>query len=624
MDFFQSQERARKRSQLLIALFALTVVGVAAGAFGLFGLLLQAADDGSGSGPAPWTVGQFVAITAIVLLVMGAASAIQLVRYRQGGGAVARSLGGRQVLPTTRDPAERKLYNVVEEMALASGIPVPEVYLLEDESGINAFAAGQQLRDAAIGVTRGCVDKLSRDELQGVIAHEFSHVLNGDMRINLRLAAAIFGIMVLALVGRVVLRSALYARGGRRNSKDNSALVLLAVGGGLLVLGVFGEWMGRIIQAAISRQREFLADAAAVQFTRNPDGIGGALIRIGADAQRGKVGAASAAPLAHMFFASCMSRSLGGVLATHPPLPLRIRAVMPQWDGTFTERAAAKARSAQPATPAANAQAAAQSQRGAGLAMIGAVAVAADAARGAAKAQRLPAVLAESIHDGERAPAVWLGLVLDADDRLRSRQLELVSRDADTASLVATLRAIFPAIASLKEEERMSVIELLLPTLRSVPTARYQQMLALGRQLIESDGILHHNEAMLWALSVFWCTAARVGDPLPRIDSGTAKTLVLTLVATADGAGWAASQARAVAAAARHGLSLPSGVAIPNKLALLDAALAQLRALPVLKRKTLLTVVRELVAADGVESASERHWHGMLALVLDCPATVVN
>ena len=189
----------------------------------------------------------------------------------KGGSAVAESLGGRLVNPNTTDPDERKLRNVVEEMAIAAGVPVPKIYVLDEEEGINAFAAGHTPSDAAIGVTRGCMNLLKRDELQGVIGHEFSHILNGDMRLNLRLMGIIFGILCLAVIGRVLL----YTRGG----KDRNPLPLLGLA--LIVIGGIGVFFGRLIQAAVSRQREFLADASAVQFTRNPAGLSGALQKIG-------------------------------------------------------------------------------------------------------------------------------------------------------------------------------------------------------------------------------------------------------------------------------------------------------------------------------------------------------
>ena len=241
----------------------------------------------------------------------------------KGGSAVAESLGGRLVNPNTTHPEERKLRNVIEEMAIASGVPVPKIYVLDDEKGINAFAAGHSPSDAAIGVTLGCLTLLNRDELQGVIGHEFSHILNGDMRLNLRLMGVIFGILCLAVIGRILI----YSRGG----KDRNPLMLLGLA--LIVIGAIGVFFGRLIQAALSRQREFLADASSVQFTRNPAGLSGALQKIGGVGSQ--VESAHAGEASHMFFGNGLGKPFLGVLATHPPLDERIRAIDPGWDGKF-------------------------------------------------------------------------------------------------------------------------------------------------------------------------------------------------------------------------------------------------------------------------------------------------
>jgi Zn-dependent protease with chaperone function len=235
-------------------------------------------------------------------------------------------MGARAINPNTTDPDERKLLNVVEEMAIASGVPVPQVYVMDEEDGINAFAAGHKPGDATVTVTRGCMKILTRDELQGVIGHEFSHLLNGDMRLNLRLMGIIFGILCLAIIGRVLLQT------GRGREKNPLPLLGLA----LLVIGYIGVFFGRLIQAAVSRQREFLADASSVQFTRNPGGITGALKKIGGLGENGsRLGHAHTEELSHMFFGNGVTAPFIGLLETHPPLAERIRAFDPAFDGKF-------------------------------------------------------------------------------------------------------------------------------------------------------------------------------------------------------------------------------------------------------------------------------------------------
>ena len=263
-------------------------------------------------------------------------SGFKTLELAQGGSAVATALGGRPVSPTTADPNERKLLNVVEEMAIAAGVPVPQVYLLPEERGINAFAAGHSTSDAAVTVTGGAIKLLTRDELQGVIGHEFSHILNADMRLNLRLIGIIFGIICLTVIGRILLRTR-----GRRNP-------LPLLGLALLLIGWIGVLFGRLIQAAVNRQREFLADASSVQFTRNPAGLAGALRKIGGLSYGSKLAAAHAEEASHMFFSNGMGESFFHLMDTHPPLAARIRAIDPSFDGTFPPVAVTGEESATP------------------------------------------------------------------------------------------------------------------------------------------------------------------------------------------------------------------------------------------------------------------------------------
>ena len=248
-----------------------------------------------------------------------------------GGTVVAERLGGRRVFPNTIDPAERRLLNVVEEMALASGVPVPPVFLLSEEQGINAFAAGYSPSDAVVGVTRGCAEQLTRDELQGVVAHEFSHILNGDMRLNMRLIGVLHGILLMGLIGRELLRLGAFGGGGALATKTTAPPHLLVIGLAFMIIGFLGLFIGNLIKAAVSRQREYLADASAVQFTRNPEGIAGALKRIGAAVFGSKLATPRAAEASHMYFAEGIS----SLFATHPPLNDRIARIEPQWDGKY-------------------------------------------------------------------------------------------------------------------------------------------------------------------------------------------------------------------------------------------------------------------------------------------------
>ncbi len=287
-----------------------------------------------------WHPEFFIVTSGSVLLVITIGSLYKMTMLSGGGESVALALGGRKVPANTRDLAERILLNVVEEMALASGTPVPPVYIMDDEEGINAFAAGTTPQNAVIGITRGAILTLKRDELQGVIAHEFSHILNGDMRLNIRLMGLLHGILVLALIGYMVLRIVGNSPGRvstRRSSDDNKGaggliLAILAAGVALLIIGYVGVFFAHLIKSAVSRQREFLADASAVQFTRNPSGIADALKKIGGWSKSSKITSPRAEESSHMFFGSAMMLSF---FATHPPLAQRIQRIDPNFKGNF-------------------------------------------------------------------------------------------------------------------------------------------------------------------------------------------------------------------------------------------------------------------------------------------------
>src|SRR5262252_1628740 len=327
-DFFQQQDSARRRTVQLVVYFVLAILVLVALVYALLLVLgLYGADE-----PVSWWQPELLLVVAAgVGILVGGASAFKVAQLASGGQAVALMMGGVEVPGTTTDARQKRLLHVVEEMAIAAGVPVPPVYIL-DEPGINAFAAGYAPGDAVVAVSQGCLEYLTRDELQGVVAHEFSHILNGDMRLNIRLIGLVFGIIVLAVTGRMLMLT-----GGRRSSsqRNDSQAGLMLVGMGVFALGLVGAFFGRLIMAAVSRQREYLADASAVQFTRNPDGIAGALKKIGGLQEGSRINDPGAAEVAHMFFANALGGGLGGLLATHPPLRERIRRLDPQFDGTF-------------------------------------------------------------------------------------------------------------------------------------------------------------------------------------------------------------------------------------------------------------------------------------------------
>ena len=348
MDFFEHQERARQATGGLIFLYVLFVIAIVATlhalvSFVYFLVLTNETVPNEYASPIDFLsvvtsptilFGTAGTVAAIILV----ATLVKLASLSQGGSKVAESLGGREVSLSTTDLQERRLLNIVEEMALASGVSMPRVFVMDSETGINAFAAGFSPKDAAIAVTRGALGLFNRDELQAVIGHEFSHILNGDMRLNIRMIGVLSGIICISLIGNIIMRignTILRSSSPRRNKKDNSsaiALGLLLVGAAIWIIGSVGVLCSRIMQAMITRQRELLADASSVQFTRNPDAMASALKLIGAFSGGSRLESALAPEVSHMLFASGLKSSF---FATHPPLETRIRQIDPTFDGDF-------------------------------------------------------------------------------------------------------------------------------------------------------------------------------------------------------------------------------------------------------------------------------------------------
>jgi len=470
MDFFEHQDRARRNTSRLVLLYALAVAGIVAAVYLVTRLIFAGIGDTEGAADAGfWDPGLFGMVTVAVLMLVLTGSLFKTMQLSKGGSVVARSLGGRPLAPDTRDADERRLLNVVEEMALAAGIAVPQVYLLDGEPGINAFAAGFTTRDAVIGVTRGCMQQLSRDELQGVIAHEFSHIVNGDMRLNIRLMGILFGILMLTLVGRVLLRSA-YFGGGRSRSDKKGGNPLPLLGLALIIIGYIGVFFANLIKSAISRQREYLSDASAVQFTRNPSGIAGALKKIGGLGIGAKVGNAHASEASHLFFGPVSGFSLGSMLATHPPLAERIKRLDPAFNPEI-------ARLMNEATPGGTT---------AGMAgFAGGNAGTANISAAAATLQNMPAALLNEAHDQVGARAILYGLLWSGDTKVQLTQQRAV--DSGDPQAGSRLPAVRKALAALPAAARLPLAELAVPAMRMMPKDQYTRFRPTLQALIEAD-----------------------------------------------------------------------------------------------------------------------------------------
>jgi Zn-dependent protease with chaperone function len=489
VDFFEAQDSARSRTRTLVVLFVAAVLAIIGAIYAVVHIFL-------GPGPAgPIDPVLLLVVAAATTALVGAGSTVRTLQLRQGGGRVAELLGGRRVRPDTADEKERRLLNVVEEMAIASGMPVPAVYVMDHEAGHQRVRRRLHLDDAAVGVTRGTLEQLSRDELQGVIAHEFSHILNGDMRINIRLMGILFGILLLAVVGRGLLHSGARA-GGRSSRRGGGGGAQVAILGLALVLvGYIGVFFGRLIQAAVSRQREYLADAAAVQFTRNPQGISGALRKIGEASAGSRIADHHAQEAGHFFFANGIGSSFTSLLATHPPLADRIRRVDPAAGAAQsapaqagpTERPRRRRHSPAPARPARAAAAAAAPAAVAGAALMASVGAPQPehVAYATRLLQQLPATLQTAAHDPESAVALLCALLLQ-EGAAGERQRQLMAEHGGDALSSRRRRSCRTSVQWVNAA-RLPLLDLLLPALRELPAGRQQAVAATAHALVEAD-----------------------------------------------------------------------------------------------------------------------------------------
>ena len=642
MDFFGAQDNARRKTWQLAALFGAAVVSLVV----LTNLLVGAVylwtarpgaiggiDFSASLGDLPAST--WVMISLGVVVVVGLASGYKYLRVRGGGRTVAESLGGRLIPPSATDPRERRLLNVVEEMAIASGTRVPPVYVV-DEPSINAFAAGFGPDDAVIGVNQGTIDHLSRDELQGVIAHEFSHILNGDSRLNLRLIAILHGILFLGLIGRALLRG--MGRSSTRRSRGGGGAPGLALGLGLLVIGYTGIFFGNMIKAAVSRQREFLADAASVQYTRNPGGIAGALKKIGGLGAGSRMPGAAASEASHIFFGQTGKVFLNSLLATHPPLDKRILAVDPRWDGSYpaitgpvpvTDEAPPEAVSAfAGATTTSTGADDALAIHASPEAVVAAVGRLDET--GLERAREtiggLPEALREAARDPFDARALIHALVLDDDAAARRRQLEHLDRHAEPG-IRETLEMLLPEVRRCGPQQRLTLLELSLPALKTLSPEQYRTFTGNLVALIKADSRIDLLEWVLHRLLVkdlksHFEGPARRRHRYGRVERLTDETAEL-LSALAREAEDPAS-APAAFAAGWEALALdgepPSMITGEDaNFARLNRALAELRRLRPLQLPRIIKACAAVALADGGASERQSVLLQGIAATLDCP-----
>lgn len=629
MNFFQHQDKARRNTKLLVVLFTVAVflIGLSiylATQFALNGAAMKAAAEAGDPVPhlSLWDPETFLWVMVGTVGFIGLASLYRTAKLREGGGAVARMLGGRLVELGTRDRLERRLVNVVEEMAIAAGVPVPEIYILDKEKGINAFAAGFTPDNAAVAVTRGTLEILKRDELQGVIAHEFSHILNGDMRLNIRLIGVLFGILAIAVIGRLIMYSSHFSR-----RKEGAAPLIIGLV--LLIVGYIGVFVGRLIQSAVSRQREFLADSSAVQYTRNPAGISGALKRIAGYESGSYLESPESTEVGHLLFGAGEKVSfMSGLMATHPPIDERIRRLDPSFQPELAEMAK---------------EGPAQAAAAPGLAKgFGGGTVRADPdtvvdrvgvldeeqlALGASWMSDLPADLHQALESTDGARFLVFALLLDPDEAERARQMEiLVSKGGEADANGAAQRYL--DVQAFDPSARLPLADLAMPALRRLPRNEAGAFLGMVDALVAADGkvtlfefalrwLLNHRlrrkgrgrviyksmEKVAWNVAHLLAGLASAGHPDDEAAREQAFTLGMKAVPT--------RQSGAIEHAFGDGsLGSMSDVG----LALDRLSLASFKV-----RERAIDAAAHCALADGVVTVGEAELLRLVAVSLDCP-----
>ncbi|MBC3862743.1 M48 family metallopeptidase [Undibacterium jejuense] len=526
MDFFEQQDQAHRQSRKLLILFALAVIAILVAVNVSLALIWKWGFAMRTPGHPGYPTGFFFINTAVTLLFIVGGTMFETFRLRDGGDAVAQMAGGRLVMPDSTDAKERRLLNIVEEMALASGIACPRVYVLDREDAINAFAAGYHQNEAVVAVTQGSLTRLTRDELQGVIGHEFSHILNGDMRMNIKLIGVLFGIQMIAGFGQEMMYWA--SRFGSSRDRDEKGppiqLVIVVFGAALFVIGYVGIFFGRLIKSAVSRQREFLADASAVQFTRDPETIGGALRKIGGLTMVNQCGSRINNPraeqISHMFLGAAKVNLMDGMFATHPPLKERLQrvyghnvefldaseivdpvdlAAMPEGVYGFgarnveaAQRARAVERSSdlnaefgQHAIPTANT-----------IPFSMPLTPAATAVPQSTSAHGIDPFILTAARDSTTADALVFALLSDrSEPQAYAIQQSLVARlGAEKAALTENL---LNHLESLQASPRLPILDLAMPALKQLSSENKAQLLSVASKLIAADQKMSQSEFVL-------------------------------------------------------------------------------------------------------------------------------
>ena len=638
MDFFDYQEEARKKTGLLIfyyiiavGLIIVSIYTVLAFLFGMVGGSEEGTVDVASTLLNPEL---FMWVSLGTLLVVGLGTLYKVNQLSGGGASVAKMLGGRLISRDSMDAEERKVLNVVEEMAIASGMPVPPVYMMDNEQSINAFAAGLTPGNAVIGVTRGCVQQLSRDELQGVIAHEFSHIFNGDMRLNIHLLGVLNGILIIALIGYFIMRGSAVSGSSRRSSKDSGGGAIIIAGIALMIIGYVGVFFGKLIKSAVSRQREFLADASAVQFTRNPSGLAGALGKIGGYTSGSHIESAHAEEASHMFFSNGMRASFLNMLSTHPPLKDRISRIDESFMQTHTKSEAAGVSSSSQGSPA-GASSFAPPPLPDTVSGFSATPESVVLSVGTPDVEHLnyaslmlsniPEELTRAVRSTVGARAVVYLLLLNDGDTVSKDQITLIS-DRATSEVNELVLKLKGTVAGLSHEYRLPLVDLSISTLKEMFHSEFLIFREIVAGLVAADKQVDLFEFTLQRMIMRHLEPFFVKLPKKHVRFKTVESItticgqLLSCLAY-----WGADDAESARSAFAVAVTRLGGGVVDIcsvdecGLPMLDHTLSQLElAKPVLKRKVLDACVG-CVAADGHVTIEEADLLRAVADSLDCP-----
>lgn len=633
MDFFAEQARVRESTRVLVMLFVAAVLAIVFAVDMLVAVVVG-----------PWVKISHASLLTIstiaVLGLIAGCAAYRISSLSAGGKAVAEDVGGEPVPPDTQDPALRQLRNVIEEVAIASGTPVPDIYLLPDEHGINAFAAGYSPSDAAICVTQGCLDHLTRDELQGVIAHEFSHVLNGDMRLNIRLMGLLFGIMALSIIGRQMT----WSRGntGIWDSEDdrNRLSAWFMIGIALMIIGWIGHFFGRLIQAAVARSRETLADACAVQFTRQTSGIAGALKKIAVLAEGSRLQAANRHEIAHMMLGDV--DHFNAWFATHPPLIERIRLLEPYFREQQLVQLKAKVQAA-PVDDNGKMQGAAPRELSplewpggpaAGVAVAATqiaatpepTAAATSAPHATSVARDLFTRLRKAVRQQESAIAVVLALVMSRHQELRTKQARLIA-NAFGDDVQSAAGEFATDVEALPRTSHMPILSLAFPALKQLPQGRQQTLLETLNGMVNIDPQVNLDDyCLVRLLRMHLLEACKPRSapidgqkklPACRDSVALVCAVVATFGANDDGAArraWLLAMNQAFPGTAATWQTLPLDWQEP-----FDRALDDLDRLMPAAKEIVIQSLLSAIRADGVVTPAESELLRVICASLHCP-----